>query len=667
MPDKGPSNVSRRQAAALVGAGMAAAARGGDVPPPAPNPVGYHPRTGAEVAAGVAPTNYAHPPGNVLRYGADPTGTVPSDAAIQAAIDSLNNWQKYSPGLGNKAAPGVDFSQGGEVFIPAGLYSISKPILLAPNIRLRGATPVRFSGTDYGGSGQHITVLRAGSSFPALQYLVDSGVYRLKNESTGAPVTPRRVVAATELFARGNELDDGVCNFMQSITVEDLQLDGNNHAAGGLRIQGGAFFYVDGVSVINTQYVGFSFNCCFEFGIGRVAAVCPAPLVMIACESAMQDGGELQLYAVASSSWVTANQPTINAIIYPANDFVGSWYALTLKAINIQWCINVTFGYLSANAGAVGIELYHSNCNILHWENEYTERGALFLLRSSKCRCDGLSTKSRSALASGDGSSRLVLREPHFIQCSTSFTPLNGERSSNFEVQVHNYWYESVDPILGVASNLSTVNLSRWFPYHGAVTLHVDASAGNAANAGLIDSSPTTIDGALRFITNNPQIREWQIRLAGGQTHTITRANTCQDVSVHVVAGGGSAARLALDSSLTLVNARLELAHLAVTSTRPQMFLCQGIVNIEFNTTSLTIAGASVIFAPAVNTTAKIVGSGRGISIAYGTGAGTCSGGSNGYAVYEDSFAAVSITGAFALEAITRGKVHALYTNLQLQ
>jgi hypothetical protein len=451
---------------------------------------------------------------------------------------------------------------------------------------------------------------------------------------------------------------------MQSMTVQDLQLDGNHRAAGGLRIQGGAFFYIDGVSVANTQYVGFSFYCCFEFGIGRLTAICPAPLVMIACESAMQDGGEMQLYAIASPSWANANQATINAILYPAKDFVGSWYALTLKSINVQWCVNVTFGYLSANAGAVGMELYHSNCNILHWENEFTEKGALFLLRTSKCRCDGLSTKSRSALASGDDSSRLVIREPHFIQCSTSFTPLNGERSSNFEVQVHNYWYQSADPMLGAATNLSTVNLSRWFPYHGTVTIHVDASAGNAAHAGLIASSPTTINGALQFITNNPHIKEWKISLAGGQTHTIAGAYTLQDIDVSIVKGSGSDPRLEINSSLTLRNARLALAHMAITSTQPQMFLCQGVVNVELNVTSLTIASASVIFSAAADTTAKVIANGQRILIAYGTGAGTCCGGSNGYVVYEDSFASVEVTGAFALEAITRGRVHAIYTRL---
>jgi hypothetical protein len=215
-----------------------------------------------------------------------------------------------------------------------------------------------------------------------------------------------------------------------------------------------------------------------------------------------------------------------------------------------------------------------------------------------------------------------------------------------------------------VASSLSTVNLSRWFPYCGAVTIYVDASTGHAADAGLIGGSPTTINGALQFITNNPHIREWQIHLGGGQVHSITNEYTLQGVSVRIVKRAGSNPTLAINSSLTLSNARLELAHLGVRSSQSQMFFCQGIVNVEFNTVSLVIADASVIFAAAVDTTAKVIGNGRGISMAYGTGSGTCSGGSNGYVVYEDSFASVAIAGTFALEAMTRGKVHAIHTNL---
>lgn len=49
-----------------------------------------YPRTASEIAAGVTPTNYAYPTGNVLRYGADPSALSDSAAAFQNAIDSSN-------------------------------------------------------------------------------------------------------------------------------------------------------------------------------------------------------------------------------------------------------------------------------------------------------------------------------------------------------------------------------------------------------------------------------------------------------------------------------------------------------------------------------------------------------------------------------------------------
>jgi len=41
----------------------------------------------AEISAGVTPTNLSYPPGDVRRYGADPTGSADSTAAIQNALN----------------------------------------------------------------------------------------------------------------------------------------------------------------------------------------------------------------------------------------------------------------------------------------------------------------------------------------------------------------------------------------------------------------------------------------------------------------------------------------------------------------------------------------------------------------------------------------------------
>jgi hypothetical protein len=72
-----------------------------------------YPRTEAEAMAGVAPANYRFPPGNVLRYGADPTGNSSSYAAVRdclrAAVTGHN-----SSGVGDH----------GRVYFPRGTYLI---------------------------------------------------------------------------------------------------------------------------------------------------------------------------------------------------------------------------------------------------------------------------------------------------------------------------------------------------------------------------------------------------------------------------------------------------------------------------------------------------------------------------------------------------------------
>ncbi len=64
----------------------------------------------AEVAAGATPVRFAHAPGNVLRYGADPAGVEDSTAAIQAAVN-------------------LAISLNGTVVIPQGTYKLTSQIV----------------------------------------------------------------------------------------------------------------------------------------------------------------------------------------------------------------------------------------------------------------------------------------------------------------------------------------------------------------------------------------------------------------------------------------------------------------------------------------------------------------------------------------------------------
>jgi hypothetical protein len=60
-----------------------------------------YPKTAAEIAAGVIPTNYAYAPGDIRRYGADPTGVADSSPALMSAIAANSDVFDTFEGGGN--------------------------------------------------------------------------------------------------------------------------------------------------------------------------------------------------------------------------------------------------------------------------------------------------------------------------------------------------------------------------------------------------------------------------------------------------------------------------------------------------------------------------------------------------------------------------------------
>jgi Pectate lyase superfamily protein len=72
-----------------------------------------HPKTPAEVAAKVFPVNYRYAPGNVLRYGADPSGAANSFAAVKECLKAAVTGNNES-GVGDH----------GRVYFPRGTYLI---------------------------------------------------------------------------------------------------------------------------------------------------------------------------------------------------------------------------------------------------------------------------------------------------------------------------------------------------------------------------------------------------------------------------------------------------------------------------------------------------------------------------------------------------------------
>lgn len=156
-----------------------------------------YPRTDAEVAAGVTPTNYAYVPGDVRRYGADPTGTSDSTTAINNAI----------------AACGA----GGAISFIVGQYKTTAPIL-AEN--LQGLTIIAPSGINGAGG----AVINAAHTGKAILSLVGSnsctiGPIVLNGNSSTRPKTGL-------LLGRSSSASAGNHNFQGTSVIGSYSVAG---------------------------------------------------------------------------------------------------------------------------------------------------------------------------------------------------------------------------------------------------------------------------------------------------------------------------------------------------------------------------------------------------------------------------------------------------------
>lgn len=120
------------------------------------------PRTAAEIAAGVMPTNYLYAPGDVRRYGAVGDGVTDDRAAIQTAITVARN---------------SSTSAGARVFIPRGTYrlvgvassdSVSNGLLIPYTSANSASSRITIVGEG------RSTILRAGSTGMVIVRLSDS-------------------------------------------------------------------------------------------------------------------------------------------------------------------------------------------------------------------------------------------------------------------------------------------------------------------------------------------------------------------------------------------------------------------------------------------------------------------------------------------------------------
>jgi len=92
-----------------------------------------YPPTPAETLDRVLPSDLSYPPGNVLRWGADPTGAADSTQALQRAVDAAWASGFYgSPWSGKGGAAPV-------LLFPPGRYRVTDTITVPTGVTLRGA------------------------------------------------------------------------------------------------------------------------------------------------------------------------------------------------------------------------------------------------------------------------------------------------------------------------------------------------------------------------------------------------------------------------------------------------------------------------------------------------------------------------------------------------
>lgn len=172
--------------------------------------VALYPKTSAETSAGVTPTNYQYPFGNVLRYGADLTGGNDSTSAINNAIAAV-----------------FAATYGGTVFFPAGEYKVTSTIVLpksiTKSIRIIGEGPrasVLYAGSNITAGDPMVRWSTAASGSVQLQEISNLQLARLN----GGPLIQFRQVTAGGLGDR------------PSIALRDLVLRQSTTAGQGANL-----------------------------------------------------------------------------------------------------------------------------------------------------------------------------------------------------------------------------------------------------------------------------------------------------------------------------------------------------------------------------------------------------------------------------------------------
>lgn len=199
-----------------------------------------NPQTPAESTAGITPVNFVYLPGDIRRYGADPTGSADSTVAIQHAIN-----------VAQVAAPIV--SGYAYVLIPAGNFKISSTLNVSANyVRIAGID--RSVSTIYCATSGIGTVLNINNAGHAIFGVFVSNFQIFCQPGLGAPPVGFSFKDASECYledCRTENCKDGLLlNGINLCSFTDFEAGGTGtqNTAVHLTIQGTSVFFQNAIN-----------------------------------------------------------------------------------------------------------------------------------------------------------------------------------------------------------------------------------------------------------------------------------------------------------------------------------------------------------------------------------------------------------------------------------
>lgn len=252
-------------------------------------------QTAAEVAAGVTPTNYSYAPGDLRRYGADPTGVADSSTAIANAI-AANSW------VFDDVANG-------------GTYLINSALILKSILRISGVIK-----TIAGTTGQGTTFIIGSSVSNALlhatAFITDVEIDHIT--FTWQNFTLAQCAIKFDVDARSIRIHD--CGFI-GVALSSTQSIGINFVGGGT-FTGDVSIYHNYITVVQ---VGIAFaGTCSTVRVLENEIYCNAAIPnSFGINNVSNAGGGILISGNTFETWNQAIQSTSGAARITENYFEG--------------------------------------------------------------------------------------------------------------------------------------------------------------------------------------------------------------------------------------------------------------------------------------------------------------------------------------------------------